>query len=94
MAGKEHLRHWTIIVEGIHRMMSRGICLIAFFCMTATILLLSGCPQTTSTSVGHTDASKEKPMNIVSDTLEYIREIPPIDKTAPLEFETATFGLG
>ncbi len=33
-------------------------------------------------------------MNIVPNPLEYIREIPPIDKTAPLEFETATFGLG
>lgn len=75
-------------------MMSRGICLIVFLCLTATTLLLCGCPQTTSPSVGHTDASKEKPMNIVPNPLEYIREIPPIDKTAPLEFETATFGLG
>ncbi len=75
-------------------MMSRGINIIAIIGLTAIGLLFSGCPQTTAPSVSHGDPSKEKPMRNLSATLEQSNDIPMMDKAAPLEFETATFGLG
>ena len=45
-------------------------------------------------SPNYADETKERTMNLASQTTLITPELPPIDAAAPTIFETASFGLG
>ncbi|MFH2012855.1 MAG: hypothetical protein ABIJ37_09185 [Pseudomonadota bacterium] len=63
-------------------------CLLLF----GVILYLTGCSATTPKQANHNSKAKEIPKSLSYKT--EAPAIPPIDKAAPTNFETASFGLG
>ena len=65
---------------------------IRCLCLLTVISILMNCSQTTGTQENHISKTKERAVDPAYKTESY--SIPPIDATAPANFETASFGLG
>jgi len=58
-----------------------------FYILLASMLFLWGCSQTIEPASSHESIKKESSMHIE-------KGLPPMDKAAPSNYETASFGLG
>jgi PBP1b-binding outer membrane lipoprotein LpoB len=68
-----------------------GVNLIRYLLLLGVMSFFTSCSQTMDTQATQ---SKENAMNLAYKTEKESLEIPPIDAAAPMNFETASFGLG
>jgi len=71
-----------------------GVNLIRYLLLLGVMSFFTSCSQTMDTQATQATKSKENAMNLAYETEKESLEIPPIDAAAPMNFETASFGLG
>ena len=70
-----------------------GVNLIRYLLLLGVMSFFTSCSQIMDTQATQATQSKENAMNLAYKTEKESLEIPPIDAAAPMNFETAAFGL-